>query len=83
MPIVLDAGLATQLRDALRGAAVAPDRADAAAYEPVAVPGAVQADVSAPAGARRSLDAGIALLVAFLFLVERVLATHVPREVAP
>ncbi|TCO41328.1 BatA domain-containing protein [Dokdonella fugitiva] len=83
MPIVLDAGFATQLRDALRGAAVAPDRADAAAYEPVAVPGAAQADVSAPAGARRSLDAGIALLVAFLFLVERVLATHVPREVAP
>lgn len=82
LPMVLDAGFATRLRDALRGTVAAPGRADAEAYAPAAAPGAAHADVSTPAGTRRPLDAGSALLVALLFLFERVLATHVPRKVA-
>ncbi|MGN6520508.1 MAG: BatA domain-containing protein [Dokdonella sp.] len=82
LPMVLDAAFARLLRDALRGAPPAPDRADADAYEPIPAVGTAHADAPLPAGARRPLDGWFVLLAGLLFLVERALATHAPRQVA-
>ena len=80
LPDVLDARFATLLLDALRGAAGAPDRADAAAFEPARATYEERIDAAPLPGPVRPLDARFALLAAILFVVERVLATHVAQR---
>lgn len=78
LPWLLDAGFPGHLLAALRGAPPAPDRAPAAALEPVR---ATTADASpASNGASRPLDAPLAALIAILFLLERIVATYVRAE---
>jgi hypothetical protein len=74
LPWLLDPGFPQRLLAALRGATIAPDRAPAAALEPV--PATNTAVNPGSSGTTRPLDAWLALLIAILFLLERVVATH-------
>jgi hypothetical protein len=74
LPWLLDPGFPQRLLAALRGATTAPDRAPAAALEPV--PATNTAVNPGSSGTTRPLDAWLALLIAILFLLERVVATH-------
>lgn len=77
LPMLLDADFPERLLALLRGAPLAPTRAPASAVQPQADSAAVASDA---AGARlrasaHSLDPWLALLIAALFLVERIVAT--------
>ena len=77
LPQVLDATFPQRLRDTLEGDAPAPSLAAAVDVAPIAQAGAA---AGGDLGARRRhpLDARLGLLVALLFLLERVLAGHRP-----
>lgn len=81
LPILLDADFPDRLRVALQGSPPAPTRADADAVRP-------QHDISratSPANARdtaRPLDPWLVLLIALLFLIERIVATRSRMETA-
>lgn len=75
LPVLFDAEFPQRLRMAMQGPAIPPDRATAAAAQPaIAGDGATSTGVD-PFAAARPLDAWLALLVAALFLAERVVAT--------
>ena len=78
LPWLLDAGFPGRLLAALRGAPPAPDRAPAAALEPVHATSA--AANTGSSGAARPLDAWLATLIAILFLLERLVATRVRAD---
>lgn len=77
LPLLLDADFPARLRAALRGPPPAPNRADAHAVEPVETP---QTDSNATTASRstRPLDPWLVVLIAALFLLERIVATR-PR----
>lgn len=83
LPALLDARFATLLLDALRGAASAPDRADADAFLPARTGDEARGDAAPAPHAVRPLDAWFGLLAAFLSVVERVLATRAVQRGAP
>ena len=74
----LDDEFPQRLLAALRGAAPPPDRAQAPALEPVRATTAAENAVSSDA--TRPFDAWLAALIAILFLLERLVATHVRAE---
>jgi aerotolerance regulator-like protein len=77
LPQVLDATFPQRLRDALEGDVPAPSLASAADVAPIKQTRvAVGSDLDTRR--RRPLDARLGLLVALLFLLERVLAGHRP-----
>lgn len=80
LPILLDADFPDRLRAALEAAPAAPTRAPASAM----VPRVADAPVSRAEATRsaRPLDPWLALLIAVLFLVERVVATHRRERIA-
>ena len=78
LPWLLDDEFPQRLLAALRGATPPPDRAPAAALEPVHA--TISAANAASYGAARPLDAWLAALIAVLFLLERIVATHVRAE---
>jgi len=78
LPWLLDDEFPQRLLAALRGAATPPDRAQASALEPVRATTA--AENAASSDATRPLDAWLAALIAILFLLERIVATHVRAE---
>ncbi len=77
LPLLLDAGFPDRLRVALRGAAPAPTRAHADAVKPRHIDRVI-GDARASEGSN-PLDTRIALLVAALFVVERIVATRVRK----
>ena len=81
LPLVLEPGFPRRLRDAL-APPEPPGRADAAAIRPLAGRSPVAAD-ALPARASRPLDGWLALLVALLFLLERLVATQARPGRAP
>ena len=83
LPDLLDPAFPQQLLDLLRGPAAAPTRAraDAVAPRPAHAPDA-SATTSLPTSSTRPLDPWLALLIAALFLLERVLALW-PRRGVP
>jgi hypothetical protein len=83
LPALLDARFATPLLDALRGAAAAPDRADADAFLPARAGDEARGEAAPAPHAVRPLDAWFGLLAAFLSVVERVLATRAAQRGAP
>jgi len=81
LPSLLDATFPEQLLAALRGIAPAPDRAFAATVEPDH-DGAAAAATRAPSGHDATpLDAWLAIAIATLFALERIVATSRRREV--
>ena len=78
LPWLLDDEFPQRLLAALRGAAPPPDRAQAPALEPVRATTAAENAVSSDA--TRPFDAWLAALIAILFLLERLVATHVRAE---
>lgn len=79
LPLLLDADFPQRLLHALQGASPAPRRAVAAALEPVRLAQA-GASADAPLDGAHPLDPWLALLVAALFLAERILATRTRVE---
>jgi hypothetical protein len=75
LPLLLDADFPTRLRAAFEGTATPPDRAVANAVQPLGEDGAMSRGAGMMFSAARPLDAWLALLVAALFLVERLVAT--------
>jgi hypothetical protein len=81
LPIVLDADFPDRLLAVMREAPPAPTRANAEAMRPLQqVAAAGSATVTA--GNERPLDSWLAILIAGLFMLERLLATRVHAEVA-
>jgi len=79
LPLLPDAEFPTRLAAALEDTAPAPDRAFAADAQPAG--DATRSGASAAlATASRALDPWLALLAAFLFLAERIVATRAPRD---
>ena len=81
LPLLLDSAFPDELIAALRGDQRAPDRAFAASVEPDRSGDAVSATAQYADGGAISLDAWLALAIAALFALERVVATSRPREV--
>lgn len=79
LPLLLDADFPQRLLGALQGAAPAPQRALAAALEPVQLARA-SAPTSIVSGGAHPLDTWLALFVAALFFAERILATRMRAE---
>lgn len=74
MPALLDADFPQHLLDLLQGAPPAPTRAPAAALRPTQ--GLAASGSSALTAAPKPLDAWLALLIAALMLIERIVATR-------
>jgi hypothetical protein len=79
LPLLLDADFPQRLLGALHGASPAPQRAVAAALEPVRLERA-SASTSAAPGGSHPIDPWLALFVAAVFFAERVLATRMRAE---
>ena len=75
VPLLLDADFPMRLLAAFEGATAPPDRATADAVQPIEQDAAMPRGNGSMPGSARPLDAWLALLVAALFLVERLVAT--------
>lgn len=80
LPLLLDAAFPARLRDALRGPPPAPTRADARSVQPATMAD-TGSDVANALGSARPLDPWLVLLIAALFLLERIVATRPRRAV--
>jgi len=80
LPLLLDAEFPNQLRAAFRGELQAPGRALAASIEPDRVDADVAAAPSLAGNNAVALDAWLAVAIAVLFALERIVATTRPRE---
>jgi aerotolerance regulator-like protein len=74
LPALLDADFPARLRDLLEGAPSLPTRAPAEALQPRA--GAADAAIAATPASTKPLDPWLALAIALLVLVERIVATR-------
>ncbi len=81
LPILLDADFPDRLRIALQGPPPAPTRAHAAAVRPLHATSIATSSANARDTAR-PLDPWLALLIALLFLIERIVATRSRAEAA-
>lgn len=81
LPIVLDADFPDRLLAAMREAQQAPTRANADAMRPLQELATASNATTVP-GATRPLDSWLIVLIAGLFLIERLLATRMRGEVA-
>jgi len=81
LPMLLDAAFPDALLAALRGDSHAPDRAFAAAVEPDRSGDAASATSATVGSGAVALDAWLALAIAALFALERIVATNRSREV--
>lgn len=77
LPLLLDADFPARLRAALQGPTAGPTRADAHAVEPAKTPEA-DSNATTSFGSARPLDPWLVVLIAALFLLERIVATR-PR----
>ncbi len=80
LPLLLDAAFPNQLLAAFRGERPAPDRAFAAAAEPDRVAANVATTPALAGNNAVALDAWLAIAIAVLFALERIVATMRPRE---
>ena len=80
LPLLLDADFPNQLLAAFRGEPPAPDRAFAAAAEPDRVGAGVAATSARGGNNAVALDAWLAIAIAVLFALERIVATMRSRE---
>jgi len=81
LPLLLDATFPESLLASFRGRQRAPERAFAAAAEPDRVDAGVVATPSLAGNDATALDAWLAITIAALFALERIVATARPREV--
>jgi hypothetical protein len=79
LPLLLDADFPDRLLAALRGPPAAPTRAVAAAMRPLHETAGMQ-EASRSLAQARPLDAWLVMLIAGLFLLERIVATHARVE---
>ena len=79
LPLLLDADFPERLRAAFDPAPVAPTRAVAAAMRPHVEAGLAASSLRSPTSAR-PLDMWLALLIASMFLLERIVATRARTE---
>lgn len=79
LPILLDADFPQRLRDALAPPAAAPTSATASALQPLAGDAQPSIAMTATPQSWRPLDAWLALLIAALFVLERMVATRRAR----
>ncbi len=79
LPILLDADFPRRLHDALAPPAAAPTAAMASALQPVAGDVSPSVTMTATPQSWRPLDAWLALLIAALFVLERLVATRRAR----
>lgn len=80
LPIVLDADFPDRLLATMRDAPRAPTRANAEAMQPLQEVVGASGTTRSP-GSARPLDAWLGVVIAGLFLLERLLATHMRGEV--
>lgn len=79
LPLLLDAEFPQRLRAALGDAERAPDRADAVAMKPQAASATASTNLRGADGVR-PIDPWLALLIAVVFLAERIVATRARSE---
>lgn len=80
LPLLLDAAFPDKLLAALRGDSPAPDRAIAASVEPLRSGDTAATTAPTVGSGAVALDAWLALAIAALFALERIVATSRPRE---